>query len=82
MNERIEKLAEQANGPNPFFGRLKNQTVLLGDDAVERFAELIVRECANTAYQSLYEDKVFDNSPHNIRCNVMDAIKKHFGVEK
>jgi hypothetical protein len=51
-------------------------------EVLEKFAELIVKECANTAYQSLYEDKVFDNSPHNIRCNVMDAIKKHFGVEK
>ena len=49
---------------------------------VKKFAELIVRECANTAYQSLYEDRVFDDSPHNIRCNVMDAIKKHFGVEE
>ena len=50
-------------------------------EVLEKFAELIVRECANTAYQSLYEDRVFDDSPHNIRCNVMDAIKKHFGVE-
>lgn len=46
MNERIKELAQQANGPNPFFGTLKNQVSLLGDDAVERFAELIVRECA------------------------------------
>ena len=45
MNERIKELAEQANGPNPFYGTLKNQMTLLGDDAVEKFAELIVRDC-------------------------------------
>lgn len=44
MNERIRELALQANGPNPFFGTLKNQMTLLGDDAVEKFAELLVIE--------------------------------------
>ena len=72
MNERIRELAEQATDKwvgGDFFDK-------------EKFAELIVRECANIAYQSLYEDSAFDDSPHNIRCNVMDAIKKHFGVEE
>ena len=45
MNERIRELAKQADGPNPFYGTLKNQMTLLGDDAVEKFALLIVREC-------------------------------------
>jgi hypothetical protein len=47
MNERIRELAKQANGPNPFYGTLKNQMTLLGDDAVEKFAELVVRECCD-----------------------------------
>lgn len=81
MNEKIKLLAEQAG---VVFWEMSGDVDWRQTDreTLEKFAELIVRECANTAYQSLYEDKVFDNSPHNIRCNVMDAIKKHFGVEK
>jgi hypothetical protein len=94
MNERVKELAEQAyeqqplmianpvtfeiehkigNGGVPMYHKVFNQ---------EKFAELIVKECADTAYQSLYEDRVFDDTPHNIRCHVMDVIKEHFGVEE
>jgi hypothetical protein len=72
MNERIQQLAEQASDKwmgGEFFDR-------------EKFAELLIRECADAAYQSLYEDRVFDDSPFNIRLKVMDAIKKHFGVDE
>jgi hypothetical protein len=76
MNERIEQLAIQVQ-------RTEMPGVLFAHpEFVEKFAELIVRECADTAYQSLYEDRVFDDTPHNIRCHVVDAIKKHFGVEE
>lgn len=42
MNERIQKLAEQQGltGPNYF----------LSSQELEKFAELIVRECASLAY--------------------------------
>jgi len=73
MNERIKDLESQCweerkYGP-PWFDS-------------EKFAELIVRECANAAYQSLYEDRIFDDNPYNIRIKVMDDIKKHFGVDE
>lgn len=73
MNKRIQELAEQANGPNPFYGTLKNQMTLLGDDAVERFAELIVRECMGIAEE---------NQPRDVDWNISDIIRVHFGVEK
>jgi hypothetical protein len=70
MNERIRELALQANGPNPFYGTLKNQMTLLGDDAVEKFAELIVRECC---------DVLYDNELGGYQVNYV--LKEHFGVE-
>lgn len=80
MNERIRELGLKAQ-TQAAKETIQNSFSYEGK-VFEKFAELIVRECANTAYQSLYEDRVFDDSPHNIRCNVMDAIKKHFGVKE
>ena len=71
MNERIRELALQANGPNPFYGTLKNQMTLLGDDAVERFAELIIRECAE------YAEHELDMAGYKKK-----FMLKHFGVEE
>ena len=83
MNERIQELymqaIEYADSVVPAERRYNDIYYAI---ASGKHAELIVRECADTAYQSLYEDRVFDDTPHNIRCHVMDAIKKHFGVEE
>jgi hypothetical protein len=86
MNERIKELALQANGPNPFYGTLKNQMTLLGDDAVKKFAELIVRECIGCC------DEVGRINQYHIEKDFIDpelgpkecieVIKKHFGVEE
>lgn len=73
MNKRIRALAEQANGPNPFYGTLKNQMTLLGDDAVEKFAESLVRECARVYWS------IDDSETHT---EYVEALKKHFGVEQ
>ena len=68
MNERIEQLAAKAN-----FGHMeKNQVVY--DPRLEKFAELIVRECAdlidtlNEAYEAPSTGGKF--------------IKEHFGVKE
>ena len=82
MNERIKELANQAGFPDWWI--FPNEPERNNGEAasmVEKFAELIVRDCANAAYQSLYDDRAFDCSAHYIRCNVMDAIKDHFGVK-
>ena len=70
MNERIEKLAEQADGVviNKMMTGAKQYTFLEQD--LEKFAELIVRACAEVA-----ED--YDGAHY-----VGTAIKQHFGVEK
>ncbi len=71
MNERIRELAEQAelrieyqmiNPPKPF-------QILGSTEQFEKFAELIVRECANVAAdQSAIRPEY--------------RIRRHFGVEE
>ena len=60
MNERIKLLAEQAGllGPSSRVGN--------SHEATEKFAELIVRECADYAFS--------DEQDHR-------TMLKHFGVE-
>ena len=69
MNERIQELAEQAwdtTAVSPDFGHPVS--------FAEKFAELIVRECAKSA------DEWYQN--HNeIHWDPAQHIKNHFGVE-
>lgn len=74
MNERILEYAEQA--------RLYAKSVVPHsiDDPVgwnyeyhKKFAELIVRECANVAAKNQAEDMNWD---------ISEIIKEHFGVEE
>ena len=67
MNERIQKLAEQAGCSIDGMG--------YGEGNVEKFAELIVRECADVA------DCTGMAFPVN-GWVVGDKIRKHFGVEE
>lgn len=69
MNERIKELMEQANGSIWLAGRDHRKMVLFSEADVEKFAELIVKECAYTA------DYV--SSPGRSQGEV---IKRHFGV--
>ena len=61
MNERIGQLAEQAGllGPSSRIGN--------SHDAAERFAQLIVRECADIALRE-------EHDPY-------ECIKRHFGLD-
>ena len=73
MNERIQKLAEQA------------ELIEIVDDAyqergtwqpfVEKFAELIVKECASRVDNILREKKHGGGT-------MGDEIREHFGVEE
>jgi hypothetical protein len=65
MNKRIKELAEQANLEIDPAHPDHNQSVL------EKFAELIVRECANIG--ALYADGNYE---------VYNQIMAHFGVEE
>jgi hypothetical protein len=74
MSERIQKLIEQATftqGPTPY-----NPLTFEVFDK-EKFAELIVRECANKVDSNL-RDWLLDNSGGTMG----DKILEHFGVEE
>ena len=66
MNERIKELAEQAG----FCHDVNNGIYLCALMHMEKFAELLIRECAEVA-----ED--YDGAHY-----VGTTIKQHFGVEK
>ena len=76
MNERIQKLAEQAeewvckNCPNAM-----DDSDEFYSQTTAKFAELIVRECAEFA--NLHNEEV-----EGVTLGVGPALKKHFGVEE
>ena len=63
MNERIQQIAEQAGYHPDVFDMCK--------PGMEKFAELIVRECMSISSESMTND----NWPPHV-------IAKHFGVEE
>ena len=67
MNERIKELAKQA--------RLLTGWPV-GEVEFQKFAELIVRECADVAYGTYWQD------PEGVRgIYLKDAILENFGVK-
>ena len=69
MNERIEKLFEQAL--EEFKAENKYATIIVPNPLKEKFAELIVRECGQIAYS---EENDYGNK-------IRFMILEHFGVE-
>jgi len=70
MNERIRELAKRSGGHG-----LKMSTMglsLLGEDAIEKFAELIVQECCEVAHCNFHVDGLTLGS----------IMREHFGMEK
>ena len=73
MNERIRELAEQARlgrGPEKIHIS-ENGVVIFYLDELEKFAELIVRECVGIADE-------YDG----VGSTIVSRIKEHFGVEE
>ena len=68
MNKRIEELAEQAGFSNWVIYPSK-ETMSDTPELLEKFAELIVREC-------------IDYCGENLSKTVGGALKIHFGVEE
>ena len=73
MNERIQELAEQAGmkSPDGFSLTVSHMTTF----QLEKFAELIVRECAELVKDFYQEDEFTCYSAKT-------EIKEHFGVEE
>ncbi len=69
MNERIQEFAKQAG-----FYKYGDDF----EDIIEKFAELIVRECLDIAQ----DRAAFDGFPPNDVNHIIDEIKEHFGVEE
>ena len=86
MNERLKELAEQAglkveswmtNPPKPF-------QILGSTEQFEKFAELIVRECAVYCEGHILHKGMAEENDLNYNDGVMDCaigLKLHFGVE-
>ncbi len=66
MNERIKQLADQAGVRSIYFNEADN---------IQRFAELIVRECQHRVEKYINECGEVASMPDTV-------IMKHFGVEE
>ena len=73
MNKRIKELAEQATEVSEW---LSGNCSPDAPD-IEKFAELIVKECAGVAEVSM----PIDSHPDD-RLTVKNSVLKHFGVEE
>ena len=89
MNERIRELAEQAGG-NPNYKAFRGHFLPPPPDYIdpatvdlERFAELIVRECIGCCEQVISDPVPKDvDTWLNGGTQCMAEIKQHFGVER
>ncbi|NBS69191.1 hypothetical protein EBT31_09810 [bacterium] len=79
MNERIKELAHQAD-PD-YTGEYDDDMghALVGNEAIQKFAELIVRECAESLWteECYNSDLALEEFEKNSK-----KIKQHFGVEE
>ena len=66
MNERIKELAEQAGWDNHHSKF---------DTRIEKFAELIVRECLNQCYNRGMDDELYTG-----QLKAATYIEEHFGI--
>jgi len=80
MNERIRQLAEQA-GLSLSQKDYSYYWVESNED-IEKFAELIVKECAQAFEAEVDTWKEMDPYQGSIKRKGTQAIKQHFGVEE
>ena len=71
MNNKFKELADKANAYTDVSGRWVSAA------GMNKFAELIVKECSNVAWQHTPETEELEYS-HLIK----DKILEHFGVEE
>jgi hypothetical protein len=77
MNERIKQLWDTA-------AKLESDPSWEGQTRfIEKFAELIVRECMQVVHNGINNATDWDSSSWDQCCeNRMNAIQRHFGVEE
>ena len=86
MNERIEKLANVWANLRAKDDRL-GITYTFSEKALEKFAELIVKECMKVVINGKYSATECERNTHriahnNARDEASSDIKKHFGVKE
>ena len=79
MNERIRELAEQA-GYTPLEPRTFADD--LQDIFLQKFAELIVRECSKVIVNGGYRNPAFGEKHQLTPPEIAKMIREHFGVEE
>jgi hypothetical protein len=78
MSERIRELANKAGMWKVLhFPHLTKQE----ENAIEKFAELIVRECADLCLKHAEYEGPFNTMEYRKGQHFNTIIKKHFGVE-
>jgi hypothetical protein len=89
MNPRIRQLAEQAGWTNAYTNPKDGfEPVFEGEDhnldCIEKFAELIVRECAQVIQAQNDIENYLDSWDHGFVAGLataIDAIEQHFEVK-
>ena len=77
MNKRLLLVLYDRSGLGAYMPVDYNGHELAVDKHMEKFAELIVRECAN------FVENIFDDDGGHAPCeDYAKGIKKHFGVEE
>ena len=76
MNTRIRELMAELKKT---VSTHRGAEVLIGHDEIEKFAELIVRECAEVCIAKYYYS---DQMSKQCGINFAKDIKQHFGVEE
>ena len=74
MNEKIKELAEQA-GMEDY--PTEGVNALYGDVTIQKFAELIVRECLDQCYNRGMNDELYAG-----QLKAAAYIEEHFGVKE
>jgi hypothetical protein len=95
MNEKIKELAEQAGMEECSLGYGMPENVLWGENQIEDFAELIIKECIDKMEQSFAgsigtddQKTVWGESVNSFKSwngaikFSREKIKQHFGVEE
>jgi len=72
MNERIKELADQAGVRSIYFNEADN---------IQKFAELIVRECAKSIEKTIEVNCDTDDEKMGCEFAITDLLE-HFGVEE
>jgi hypothetical protein len=77
MNERIKSLLAKAH-----LDVMEDLGDIDSNHVAEKFAELIVKECADKAYKTAWDDLTLGYGIGVIPLHISNTIKEHFGVEE